>query len=59
MAKDLLQELWLEGDHANEAIDRHQVGEDHQREDAVLEESPQRWNEIWRRTKHKERLQQK
>ncbi len=56
MAVDLLQELWLEGDHANEAVDSHQVGEDHYGEDAVLEESPQRWNEIWWRTKHKGQL---
>lgn len=56
MAIDLLQVLWLEGDHADEAVDSHQVGEDHQREDAVLKESPQRWNEIWLKTKHKSRL---
>lgn len=30
LAKDLLQVLGLEGDHANEAVDEHQVGEDHQ-----------------------------
>lgn len=47
LAVDLLQELGLEGDHANEAVDSHQVGEDHQQEDVVLEESPQGWNEVW------------
>lgn len=30
LAIDLLQVLGLEGDHANEAVDHHQVGEDHQ-----------------------------
>lgn len=39
LAVDLLQELGLEGDHANEAIDEHQVGEDHQWVHAVAEES--------------------
>ena len=47
MAVDLLHEFRLEGDHANEAVDSHKVCKDHQREDVVLEESPQRWNEIW------------
>lgn len=47
MAIDLLQKLRLEGDHANEAIDGHQVREDHHGVDAVTEESPQRGNEIW------------
>lgn len=47
LAIDLLQELRLEGDHADEAVDGHQVGEDHQRVHAVPEEPPQRWNEIW------------
>lgn len=50
LAVDLLQVLGLEGDHANEAVDHHQVGEDHQRVHAVAEESSQRWNEIWSRT---------
>lgn len=39
MAIDLLQKLWLEGDHADESIDGHQVCKDHQREDAVPKES--------------------
>lgn len=56
LAVDLLQELWLEGDEADEAVDSHQVGEHHQAEDAVPEESPQGRNEVWWRTKHKERL---
>lgn len=47
LAVDLLQKLRLEGDHADEAIDGHQVGEDHHGVDAVPEESPQRGNEIW------------
>lgn len=47
MTIDLLQELWLEGDHANEAVDRYQVGDNHQCEDGVLEKPPQRWNKIW------------
>lgn len=47
LAIDLLQELWLEGDHADEAVDSHQVSEDHQWEDAVPEESLQRRNEVW------------
>lgn len=48
LAIDLLQILWLEGDHANEAVDSHQVCEDHQCVYSVPEESPQRWNEIWK-----------
>lgn len=44
---DLLQILWLKGDHADEAVDSHQVSEDHQCENTVLEESPQRWNKVW------------
>lgn len=44
---DLLQELGLEGDHADEAVDCHQVGEDHHCEDTVAEEAPQRWNKVW------------
>lgn len=44
---DLLQELGLEGDHADEAVDRHQVGEDHHGEDAVAEEAPQRRKKVW------------
>lgn len=47
LAVDLLQELGLEGDHADKAVDRHQVGEDHHGEDAVAEEAPQRRNEVW------------
>lgn len=41
LAVDLLQELGLEGDHADEAVDRHQVGEDHHGENTVAEEAPQ------------------
>lgn len=47
LAVDLLQELGLEGDHADKAVDCHQVGEDHHGEDAVAEETPQRRNEVW------------
>lgn len=57
LAVHLLQELWLEGDHADEAVDHHQVGEDHQREDAVAEEALQRRNEVWRETQRKDKLE--
>lgn len=46
LSVDLLQKLWLEGDHADETVDGHQVGEDHQHVDAVPEQSPQRGNEV-------------
>lgn len=51
MAEGLLHVLWLEGDHANEAVDGNQVREDHHREDAVLEEPPQGRHKIWWGTK--------
>ena len=47
MAVDLLQVFRLEGDEADEAVDGHEVRDDHQCEDAVPEESSQRRNEIW------------
>lgn len=47
MAIGLFHELRLEGDHPDETVDCHKVSEDHQREDAVLEESPQGRNKVW------------
>lgn len=54
LAVDLLQELGLEGDQADEAIYCHQVGDDHQCVDAVPEESSQRRDEVWGKKERRE-----
>lgn len=46
LAVDLLHELRLEGDQADEAVDGNQVDEDYHDVDTVSEQSLQGWNKI-------------
>lgn len=46
LAVDLLHELRLEGDQADEAVGGNQVEDDNHGEDAVFEQSLQGWNKI-------------